>query len=44
MFPHVFPDYWEPRLARLEQSGYINAWIGRNNMSWLQVRYAAFLL
>nr|XP_040028682.1 coagulation factor VIII-like [Gasterosteus aculeatus aculeatus] len=30
-------DYWEPRLARLEQSGYINAWIGTNNMSWLQV-------
>ncbi|KAM8909589.1 coagulation factor VIII isoform 2-T2 [Spinachia spinachia] len=30
-------DYWEPRLARLEQSGYINAWIGRNNMSWIQV-------
>ncbi|KAK5925006.1 hypothetical protein CgunFtcFv8_017569 [Champsocephalus gunnari] len=28
---------WEPRLARLEQSGYINAWIGRNRMSWIQV-------
>uniref|UniRef100_A0AAQ4QXA3 Coagulation factor VIII, procoagulant component n=1 Tax=Gasterosteus aculeatus aculeatus TaxID=481459 RepID=A0AAQ4QXA3_GASAC len=27
----------KPRLARLEQSGYINAWIGTNNMSWLQV-------
>ncbi|XP_069550600.1 coagulation factor VIII [Brachyistius frenatus] len=28
---------WEPRLARLQQSGYINAWMGRNNKSWLQV-------
>ncbi|XP_049897514.1 coagulation factor VIII [Epinephelus moara] len=28
---------WEPRLARLEQSGYINAWIGRDKTSWLQV-------
>ncbi|XP_029298113.1 LOW QUALITY PROTEIN: coagulation factor VIII [Cottoperca gobio] len=28
---------WEPRLARLEQSGYINAWIGKNKMSWIQV-------
>uniref|UniRef100_A0A8D3DD54 Coagulation factor VIII, procoagulant component n=1 Tax=Scophthalmus maximus TaxID=52904 RepID=A0A8D3DD54_SCOMX len=28
---------WEPRLARLDQSGYINAWMGRNKMSWLQV-------
>ncbi|KAF7667624.1 hypothetical protein LDENG_00054700 [Lucifuga dentata] len=28
---------WEPRLARLELSGYINAWIGKNNMSWIQV-------
>lgn len=28
---------WEPRLARLEQSGYINAWMGRNRMSWIQV-------
>ncbi|XP_061581426.1 coagulation factor VIII isoform X1 [Cololabis saira] len=30
-------DKWEPRLARLEQSGYINAWMGRNTNSWLQV-------
>lgn len=28
---------WEPRLARLDQSGYINAWMGRNKMSWIQV-------
>ncbi|XP_073343147.1 coagulation factor VIII [Pagrus major] len=28
---------WQPRLARLDQSGYINAWIGRNNNSWIQV-------
>uniref|UniRef100_A0AAQ6AQ99 F5/8 type C domain-containing protein n=1 Tax=Amphiprion ocellaris TaxID=80972 RepID=A0AAQ6AQ99_AMPOC len=28
---------WEPRLARLDQSGYINAWMGRNNKSWIQV-------
>ncbi|XP_039975064.1 coagulation factor VIII [Xiphias gladius] len=28
---------WEPRLARLDQSGYINAWMGRNRMSWIQV-------
>uniref|UniRef100_A0A8C2WSE7 Coagulation factor VIII, procoagulant component n=1 Tax=Cyclopterus lumpus TaxID=8103 RepID=A0A8C2WSE7_CYCLU len=30
-------DNWEPRLARLDQSGYINAWMGRNKMSWIQV-------
>ncbi|KAL6117574.1 f8 [Pungitius sinensis] len=30
-------DHWEPRLARLEKSGYINAWIGRGDMSWIQV-------
>ncbi|XP_031718703.1 coagulation factor VIII [Anarrhichthys ocellatus] len=30
-------DNWEPRLARLEQSGFINAWMGRNKMSWIQV-------
>ncbi|KAM7417567.1 hypothetical protein PAMA_017283 [Pampus argenteus] len=28
---------WEPRLARLDQSGYINAWMGKNKMSWIQV-------
>ncbi|XP_034037066.1 coagulation factor VIII isoform X2 [Thalassophryne amazonica] len=28
---------WEPRLARLELSGYINAWIGKSKFSWLQV-------
>uniref|UniRef100_A0A671W8Q5 Coagulation factor VIII-like n=1 Tax=Sparus aurata TaxID=8175 RepID=A0A671W8Q5_SPAAU len=27
----------EPRLARLDQSGYINAWIGRDSDSWIQV-------
>uniref|UniRef100_A0A672Z3S4 Coagulation factor VIII-like n=1 Tax=Sphaeramia orbicularis TaxID=375764 RepID=A0A672Z3S4_9TELE len=26
-----------PHLARLEQSGYINAWMGQNKLSWLQV-------
>nr|XP_046261216.1 coagulation factor VIII [Scatophagus argus] len=30
-------DNWQPRLARLDQSGYINAWMGRNKLSWLQV-------
>ncbi|XP_062281333.1 coagulation factor VIII [Scomber scombrus] len=30
-------DSWEPRLARLDQSGYINAWMGQNTMSWIQV-------
>lgn len=30
-------DSWEPRLARLDQSGYINAWMGRGKMSWIQV-------
>ncbi|XP_070692649.1 coagulation factor VIII isoform X2 [Pempheris klunzingeri] len=30
-------DNWQPGLARLEQSGYINAWMGRNKMSWIQV-------
>uniref|UniRef100_A0A665XEF3 Coagulation factor VIII, procoagulant component n=1 Tax=Echeneis naucrates TaxID=173247 RepID=A0A665XEF3_ECHNA len=29
---------WEPRLARLDQSGYINAWMGTDSTSWLQVR------
>ncbi|XP_017289806.1 coagulation factor VIII [Kryptolebias marmoratus] len=29
--------YWEPRLARLDQSGIINAWMGKNMKSWLQV-------
>nr|XP_015802198.2 coagulation factor VIII [Nothobranchius furzeri] len=28
---------WEPRLARLHQSGFINAWVGRSGKSWLQV-------
>lgn len=44
MFPLVCPDNWQPQLARLDQSGYINAWMGRNKMSWIQVRHAAFLL
>ncbi|XP_022069387.2 coagulation factor VIII [Acanthochromis polyacanthus] len=30
-------DSWEPSLARLDQSGYINAWMGRNSKSWIQV-------
>ncbi|XP_038555621.1 coagulation factor VIII isoform X3 [Micropterus salmoides] len=30
-------DNWEPALARLDQSGYINAWMGKNKMSWIQV-------
>ncbi|XP_030001880.1 coagulation factor VIII isoform X2 [Sphaeramia orbicularis] len=30
-------ESWEPHLARLEQSGYINAWMGQNKLSWLQV-------
>uniref|UniRef100_A0A3Q0T2K1 Coagulation factor VIII, procoagulant component n=1 Tax=Amphilophus citrinellus TaxID=61819 RepID=A0A3Q0T2K1_AMPCI len=30
-------DYWEPGLARLDQSGYINAWMGNNKQSWIQV-------
>ncbi|XP_011478321.4 coagulation factor VIII [Oryzias latipes] len=28
---------WEPGLARLEKSGYINAWMGQNIKSWLQI-------
>ncbi|XP_071371278.1 coagulation factor VIII [Centroberyx affinis] len=28
---------WEARLARLDQSGYINAWMARDKMSWIQV-------
>lgn len=45
VFTHVFPDNWEPRLARLDLSGHINAWMGRNKMSWIQVRhtYSLFL-
>ncbi|XP_072293791.1 coagulation factor VIII [Eucyclogobius newberryi] len=30
-------DDWEPRLARLDQSGYINAWMGQGKMAWIQV-------
>ncbi|KAM4621997.1 coagulation factor VIII [Polymixia lowei] len=30
-------SYWEPRLARLELSGSINAWMGRSKTSWIQV-------
>ncbi|XP_051922357.1 coagulation factor VIII isoform X2 [Hippocampus zosterae] len=30
-------DSWEPHLARLHQSGYINAWMGRDAFSWIQV-------
>ncbi|XP_076015760.1 coagulation factor V [Genypterus blacodes] len=28
---------WQPRLARLELSGYINAWMGKGKTSWIQV-------
>uniref|UniRef100_UPI003AB01E3A coagulation factor VIII n=1 Tax=Centroberyx gerrardi TaxID=166262 RepID=UPI003AB01E3A len=28
---------WEARLARLDQSGYINAWMTRDKISWIQV-------
>uniref|UniRef100_A0A8C8DWW3 Coagulation factor VIII, procoagulant component n=1 Tax=Oryzias sinensis TaxID=183150 RepID=A0A8C8DWW3_9TELE len=28
---------WEPGLARLDKSGYINAWMGQNIKSWLQI-------
>lgn len=34
------PGNWLPHLARLDQSGYINAWMGQNKMSWLQVGHA----
>lgn len=44
VFTYVGPGSWEPRLARLDQSGYINAWMGRNRMSWIQVRQTASLL
>lgn len=30
-------DNWEPKLARLELSGRVNAWMGGNKRSWLQV-------
>ncbi|XP_062381158.1 coagulation factor VIII [Sardina pilchardus] len=30
-------DYWEPGLARLQQSGSYNAWVGHSKTSWLQV-------
>ncbi|XP_046874701.1 coagulation factor VIII isoform X1 [Hypomesus transpacificus] len=30
-------DNWEPGLARLELSGRVNAWMGRNKNSWIQV-------
>ncbi|XP_013861800.1 coagulation factor VIII isoform X2 [Austrofundulus limnaeus] len=29
--------YWVPSLARLDQTGIINAWMGKNTKSWLQV-------
>ncbi|XP_032410683.1 coagulation factor VIII isoform X1 [Xiphophorus hellerii] len=28
---------WEPRLARLDMTGFYNAWMGKGTMSWLQV-------
>ncbi|XP_015240136.1 PREDICTED: coagulation factor VIII-like [Cyprinodon variegatus] len=28
---------WEPRLARLDMTGYYNAWMGKGTRSWLQV-------
>ncbi|XP_041931092.1 coagulation factor VIII [Alosa sapidissima] len=30
-------DNWEPGLARLQQSGSFNAWVGHSKTSWLQV-------
>ncbi|XP_055015372.1 coagulation factor VIII isoform X2 [Boleophthalmus pectinirostris] len=30
-------DGWEPRLARLDQSGFVNAWMGQGKMPWIQV-------
>ena len=44
VFTYVCPDNWEPRLARLEMSGYVNAWMGRNKMSWIQVRHTPYIL
>ncbi|XP_059202876.1 coagulation factor VIII [Centropristis striata] len=32
-----YQSSWEPRLARLDQTGYINAWIGKSMKSWIQV-------
>ncbi|XP_068181094.1 coagulation factor VIII isoform X2 [Antennarius striatus] len=32
-----YVDNWKPELARLDQSGYINAWMGKNKRSWIQV-------
>lgn len=29
-----------PHLARLDQSGYVNAWMGQNKMSWIQAGHA----
>uniref|UniRef100_A0A6Q2XFE8 F5/8 type C domain-containing protein n=1 Tax=Esox lucius TaxID=8010 RepID=A0A6Q2XFE8_ESOLU len=31
------PGNWEPRLARLGLSGSVNAWMGRDERSWIQV-------
>ncbi|KAK0138572.1 Coagulation factor VIII [Merluccius polli] len=31
------PRSWEPRLARLDLTGSINAWMGKSKKSWLQV-------
>uniref|UniRef100_H3DHA1 Coagulation factor VIII, procoagulant component n=1 Tax=Tetraodon nigroviridis TaxID=99883 RepID=H3DHA1_TETNG len=28
---------WLPHLARLDQSGFVNAWMGQNKKSWIQV-------
>ncbi|CAL9706975.1 unnamed protein product [Knipowitschia caucasica] len=30
-------ESWEPRLARLDQSGFINAWMGQGKKPWIQV-------
>uniref|UniRef100_A0A8C7MX55 Coagulation factor VIII n=1 Tax=Oncorhynchus kisutch TaxID=8019 RepID=A0A8C7MX55_ONCKI len=34
---YVLPGNWEARLARLELSGSVNAWMGTNQKSWIQV-------
>lgn len=40
LLKNMFPGNWLPHLARLDQSGYINAWMGHNRTSWIQVGHA----
>uniref|UniRef100_A0A3Q2E2I1 F5/8 type C domain-containing protein n=1 Tax=Cyprinodon variegatus TaxID=28743 RepID=A0A3Q2E2I1_CYPVA len=37
VFIFLCPGNWEPRLARLDMTGYYNAWMGKGTRSWLQV-------